>query len=850
MASTLPDYYPSWNLTSIYANQSEEEEYYNNESTCLARQLLFDCWKGDRPSFGTLATGGIGTYYLMLEYAIRIPTLGSRKSRTLICKAREAARSAIDEYSRLSPTSKRKHGKDIATVFGSALFSAKLLEVACQIHLKDRNESEEKLKKLFDVMEKATCTNDNSLWTGRAGTLQALFYIRSQLRNPYYRLDISVKIAKEILRDGSLCSLPLEEPQESLASQLPFQSSVMINGENIDVGNKAHNDQQKHRLQDLKSSPSFSPNGRATNTNERHQFGAARGFIGTVHSLLGLTNTEWNLLQQELPDISLLSLKDSIDEIIQPQKLNWANGLVGLVLLWIKSSQVFSDKNYLIRANHVCETILWPEYIISVKGNELVPIGIAKGSCGIAFLFLQMAVHCEKPLSTLWRRRAEFVIRSTLRLYKTQFAKEDLSLYNGLGGIISLLLQFHQKHAIQMPFYFMGFTNDLRQNDQLERLVLSNQELPQDYDDEDSMEEILRKSPKEAATPSCPTQFWSLQTETTKDVGNRARYRTAPCETPISEILLLNRTPMFSPMAKAETPLPTSKGRVVGQESLIEPFSDNRRVSREVLSQLQTNRLASVESQNGLLPAKTPRKANSTTEAAVSQEQSLMSPKTNLTPSTTRTHQTLIGSSGKVRLTRAAILKLEQSTPTALNSSKTPPTIRAAQSIRSHRRKRVSSSASTPTKGLAVVESSYIKSVKSLHRTDQKDSLSTSAISNKITTPVKTPTTTRTRTSLIGSSGKVPLTRAAVLLLAQKPPTPSLKTPSRPPPIKKVVNTVRTRTSLCSGKVKLTRSAMAKIEKIQEQQVPKKKKASPPPKVRMTKAAMLKIRSINRKTVF
>ncbi len=91
---------------------------------------------------------------------------------------------------------------------------------------------------------------------------------------------------------------------------------------------------------------------------------------------------------------------------------------------------------------------------------------------------------------------------------------------------------------------------------------------------------------------------------------------------------------MFSPMAKAETPLPTSKGRVVGQESLIGSSSDNTYVSRKVLSQLQTNRLASVESQNGLLPAKTPRKANSTTKAAASQEQSLSSPKTNLTPTT------------------------------------------------------------------------------------------------------------------------------------------------------------------------------------------------------------------------
>jgi hypothetical protein len=85
--------------------------------------------------------------------------------------------------------------------------------------------------------------------------------------------------------------------------------------------------------------------------------GAARGQVGILYTLLGLSPKEWDLVKQDIPN-ARATIAQTIAVLLQDEKttcmysqedcsVDWSHGAMGLVLLLIRASQVFANVDYL-----------------------------------------------------------------------------------------------------------------------------------------------------------------------------------------------------------------------------------------------------------------------------------------------------------------------------------------------------------------------------------------------------------------------------------------------------------------------------------------------------------------------
>eukprot|EP00980_Cylindrotheca_fusiformis_P000409 scaffold101_cov123-Cylindrotheca_fusiformis.AAC.12 len=722
MASTLETYH-SWTLpsrTRILSSDSDENDKANEEDhdnhhhhhiddeedePCqLARELLFECWKQDHsspPSSGNLWNddNGLGTFFVLLEYALQQGNTKSiYKSKHYVQHVCDAAERAVQEYQRrFEGTTQQCHKRNqrCISILQSEWVSAKALLGVCKWHLGADRGGETLLNELMDEIIRIAChastKHNNTVLTGRAGALQALFFIRNEMKDPYWRIETAVELAKHILQGGAAPS-PCNSGDQSV-----FDVLYSDDDHNHDDDNDKGDDSDDDNATPIspRSNPpselvlSFSSNITATTgstsarpktgrrrpgrrVHGRHRRphhrgekynrnGASMGQIGILHTLLTLSTTEWNLLEEQVPGSkghvlselnSLSSLSTSppaapaplvqegggadvqhSDDVV----IDWAHGVTSIALLWIRASQVFQSKEYLLRAYELCETTIWPK-----SSNGLLDdISLAKGQTGVAFLCLVLAEYCEKPISSLWQRRAEFLARLALSSSAAAMTSETLptatataidsninptknhySLYQGLAGLASLLLQISQlgktnkkqRQKVHIPLYSMGYPNEwLCEEDQLDRIYLEEADLPEVSDDSSSSglsdDHLVHSTPNDddeeitstisldekVATENGPTTpliqtpstipppfspgrakfekphfeaqtresvFWSLQTDA--NIGNSDAYKPA----------LVNTTPQ-TPNSKPQT-TPRSSRTTPSYNSPLPPVDSSR----------------------------------------------------------------------------------------------------------------------------------------------------------------------------------------------------------------------------------------------------------------------------------
>jgi len=337
--------------------------------------------------------------------------------------------------------------------------------------------------------------------------------------------------------------------------------------------------------------------------------GASRGVVGILHTLLGLSNKDWNLVEEQAPNArgcvrntinvflseasttssngsseaeSTTSFSTDDEDIslherffyksnengnisntsgnIRPRldasqesdtTVDWFHGATGLAMLLLEASKVFRSKEYLKEAHRLCDAVIFPRGLAEQKikssavgkgslrktetSNKKGPVGLA----GMATCFLQLSRLCsdEKPakaeqkqgesesetnqtnlgleslslntssLKTVWKTRAALYAQHAHQKWINYMkgvptatgAGNVYSLYEGMGGLISLLWQlslsripssdnansdyeqFDKNIGVQMPLYSLGFVDysddTISEENVLEPIVLSHEDV-------------------------------------------------------------------------------------------------------------------------------------------------------------------------------------------------------------------------------------------------------------------------------------------------------------------------------------------------------------------------------------
>jgi hypothetical protein len=686
MACTVDPYY-SWTLPSPSQELLRTERNIEDETHSLARQLLFECLSDSdkcQSCSGCLYDGALGVYVSLLDYALTHKNRSSiYKFKCYLTKVYDAAYKASEGIQKRLKTHPDFNS---ISVLKSEWVGTNCLLAISQHHLGMIEESKAILNETFDqilqIASHCSTKDNNTVLTGRSGALQALFWVRASIQNPYYRTDVAIKLSNQILQGGSLPTpLPLEE------STIIFFPAEEENNDDDDVMSQRSTSSMASsppKTLHIMTSKSDIKTQRKIRSHHKHnRNGASKGKLGILTTLLGLLPSEWDILEESQPECKELMKEqiDTLDTESHCQQMNWAYGASSLGLLWIRASQIFQDKEYLKKTFDLCESKVWPRAKISADSGN---IGLAKGWTGVSFLFLSLAEHCQKPLSTLWKRRAEYLARIALTLPEHGESAFKYSLYHGFGGLASLLLQISasEEIKIQVPLYFIGhIKTEVEERDRLPPLLLVQEDVPNYLEFSESEDEELAggedaalESPLSADSYSTPcrklrfdkptyavksntsTTFWSLQSES--KIGSSGKYIPAMIlSTPPSRRPSRHLTVRTSP--KQNTPTPNAQSRPASDTKLPRTPSTRQTLTGSG-AKVRLTRSAMLKLQSST-PTKTPNSFMCTTPPRILS-------RTNQSPLKIST-ENLGGSGAKVRLTRSAMLKLQSSTPTKTPNS-------------------------------------------------------------------------------------------------------------------------------------------------------------------------------------
>jgi lantibiotic modifying enzyme len=243
---------------------------------------------------------------------------------------------------------------------------------------------------------------------GRAGALQAIFYLRTELQDLSLGQDFCIATAKHILRQGLR---EAQQQQDAGGGSLPL----------------------------------------LWRWHEKVYLGAAHGIVGILQTLLYLQTEEWQAIEREIPNIKR-TIESTIDALTRycclesgnmkssllnttDQLVHWCHGAPGLCLLLIQASRVFSKKEYLDQAQEITENVIWPRGLLK-KG-----LGLFHGISGNAFIFLRYSQSAED--GKVWHDRANRYAKFAIDHWEELEPVPDrpYSLFEGLGGFVCLLLE-------------------------------------------------------------------------------------------------------------------------------------------------------------------------------------------------------------------------------------------------------------------------------------------------------------------------------------------------------------------------------------------------------------------------
>ena len=432
----------------------------------------------------------------------------------------------------------------------------------------------------------ATVWNQDVLG-GRAGALQAIWWLRKEFGDASLGQELVVSLAVKILVEGlsTAASMELNNHEGKAEGNLDDDSVSCYSYNESDILFWVCDSQGSHKA----------------------YLGASRGVVGILHTLLGLSNRDWKLVEEQTPNARgcvqntinaflsetnappaamkekaafscdenegistaptqqqeeestesrplherfLYNSNDSNDttENLRPRldasresntTVDWFHGATGLAMLLLEASKVFRSKKYLQEAHRLCDAVIFPRGLAEQREkstlggssfrtrrivdapNKKGPVGLA----GMAICFLQLSRLCSDEkyfneeqsqvrgqeqrlspkttsLQNVWKTRAALYAKHAHQEW-TNYMKviptatgtgNAYSLYEGMGGLISLLWQLSlstlegedsksaesdDQIGFQMPLYGLGFVgyiddNAISEENDLEPLMLSH----------------------------------------------------------------------------------------------------------------------------------------------------------------------------------------------------------------------------------------------------------------------------------------------------------------------------------------------------------------------------------------
>ena len=292
-------------------------------------------------------------------------------------------------------------------------------------------------------------TRDCSVLFGLAGGLQVIWFLRKELGEPTLGKDIALELGFMIFLEG------LQEQEQ------PVDEDIEMEG-----GNETT---KRFRLE--------------WKWNGWPYLGAGTGCIGILYALLGYTEEEWEDLEETVPSAKSL-VKKAIDELASHRYVmhssfsgrgnlkdastdyepdeslsacDWTHGAPGYCLLLLKAFDVYGDERCFFHAQDLAESVVWSRWQHQAY-NKSSSQGLAKGVSGIAYVFLAMA-RVDWRDRGVWIKRARELATIAISDVsdETTCLHHPKSLFDGIGGLASLLIDLEGDLDCSIPSYFPFF---------------------------------------------------------------------------------------------------------------------------------------------------------------------------------------------------------------------------------------------------------------------------------------------------------------------------------------------------------------------------------------------------------
>ena len=629
-------------------SEKDGERCWNAEqtqTTNLGRELLFRCLKHSAP-VGNLYSGGLGSYYLLFQYSqyTRQQEGSSRsiyRSKRYLQQACDAAQQALRNL-----PYKHKRDPNNNNTFMGEWMSAHCLLAVCQHHLGQKRQAKELLHKVLQRIRisshSSSSQSNNNVKSGRAGELQVIWWLRQEFQEPTMAAALVVELAKQLFQEGG--------DGQFLSWNIP---------------------------------------------KKKNYLGSARGFVGIVYTLLGLSPKEWESIETVYPN-ALEKIRQTLDHLLQDPTcihpsgnlrpfpnstvdgVDWWQGGAGLALLLIRASQVFQHAEYLQNAHALCKSVLWPRGLEDVSKG----VGLGFGCSGLAFCFLHLSAHL--PSSDLWQRRATYLVQWGIGQWEAYLDTEKelptgwnfYSIYQGLGGLSSVVFNLHST-KIEMPLYCVGYEYTVQTTldiaDDEEEYVVEPTKVEEELTRMEAQQEEGGGTP-DARTPakpqhfSVPTKeslFWSLQTDT--NIGDSSSYKPATMSTSPSQENAQDTAVTDTPGALEEAPNRSSSTTTTSptrENQAAEPPTETA-----ILPKKEQTAKSSPKSAAKSPPRPSPTRSTSTPLSSQRSSPSKFGAKSPLRPSPFRSTPTSLSSQvTKQRTTRSSPYSRGSTTPTPTRS--------------------------------------------------------------------------------------------------------------------------------------------------------------------------------------
>jgi hypothetical protein len=454
-------------------------------------------------STGNLASGGLGIWtYLTYKQALQqeqphqLPLLHSAKDAALDAlqssfEGVDSSMSISDSLFPLSTTAtvsttelqqlQQDHNNNTSiSLYTNPIVGchAMLVVIYYQLWKSQQNDDEDEdyksqmgyhTKCLLDyIIERLNKTKvDASLWTGKAGAMQAIFFVRQHTNQPFVGQTLVVQLVKQILVEGYYTAKEYHR-QKQIISGMSQENPPLL---------------------------------WKTTISDQYDLGCPYGLVGILTTLLGITNEEFELIEtvsQYQVDAAVFKnarpyIKQTIDTIpafglntsgnmkmfvsaasSSPTRdidrhVHWSYGASSYMQLLLSAHHVFSAEEYVEQAQQLAEEVLWTRRLQLTKNG----VGLLTGLAGNAYILLRLSQVLNDTNdienSTVWKQRAEQLARHGIQHWRELLAtstatnssdqqqSSPYSLMDGLGGLVSLILDMNHPdlaNKIQFPLFY------------------------------------------------------------------------------------------------------------------------------------------------------------------------------------------------------------------------------------------------------------------------------------------------------------------------------------------------------------------------------------------------------------